>query len=224
MKNSIAIIGGSGALGSGLALRWAAAGYPVIIGSREPARAESAAAAIAAQLAERGTITVPLRTMDNVAAAKAGDCVVLTVPFSHHRVILESVGDALPGKILIDVTVPLVPPKVGTAVVPPGGSAAASAQALLGDDVRVVSALQNVPATLLQTEGAVDCDVLVCGNDRDARETVIGMLADAGMRGLHAGPVANSVASEALTCVLITINRQFKCHAGIRITGLPEGE
>jgi len=224
MKNSIAISGGSGALGSGLALRWAAAGYPVIIGSRDLARAESAASSIGARIAESGTETVSLQAMDNVAAAQAGDCVVLTVPFSHHHSILESIRKALAGKILIDVTVPLVPPKVGTAVVPPAGSAAAGAQALLGDDVRVVSALQNVPATSLQAEGPVDCDVLVCGDDRDARETVIGMLADAGMRGLHAGPVANSVASETLTSVLITINRQFKCHAAIRITGLPEEE
>jgi len=179
---------------------------------------------VVGHLINHGFGIVSLQAMDNVAAAQAGDCVVLTVPFSHHHSILESIRKALAGKILIDVTVPLVPPKVGTAVVPPGGSAAAGAQALLGDDVRVVSALQNVPATSLQAEGPVDCDVLVCGDDRDARETVIGMLADAGMRGLHAGPVANSVASETLTSVLITINRQFKCHAGIRITGLPEEE
>ena len=146
--------------------------------------------------------------------------VVLTVPFSHHSSTLEQVREALSGKILVDVTVPLVPPKVGTVQLPEGGSAGEIAQHLLGDEVRVVSAFQNVAAQHLQQGHELDCDVLVTGNSKQARELVIGLVEAAGMRGFHAGPIANAAAAEALTSVLITINRRYRCHSGIRITGL----
>jgi hypothetical protein len=221
-KETIAIIGGTGALGTGLARRWTAAGYPLIIGSRTRDNAIEAAGAVDRVLAERNVKAAAVQAMPNEDAAEAADLVVFTVPFAHHEATLKSIRNGLAGKILVDVTVPLQPPKVGTVQLPPEGSAAAGAQALLGDDVQVVSALQNVAASLLQDDGDIDCDILVCGDSREARARVIALLADAGMRGLHAGPIANSAAAEAMTSVLITINRAFGCHAGIRITGLPE--
>jgi len=145
------------------------------------------------------------------------------VPYAAQLATLEEVRTALAGKILIDVTVPLMPPQVGRVQLPDGGSAVVRAQAMLGPGVRVVSAFQNISAELLGELGQdVDCDVLVCGDDRDARAQVVALAQDAGMRAFHAGPLANSVVAEALTSVLITINRQHKVkHSGIAITGLP---
>jgi 8-hydroxy-5-deazaflavin:NADPH oxidoreductase len=160
---------------------------------------------------------------DNLAAAQAGEIAVLAVPYAAQLATLTEVKAALAGKILIDVTVPLMPPQVGRVQLPDGGSAAVKAQAMLGEGVRVVSAFQNVSAEHLKVLGhAIDCDVLVCGDDREARTTVIALARDAGMRAFHAGPLCNSAVAEALTSVLITINRQYKIKdSGIRITGLP---
>lgn len=216
---TIAILGGTGDLGTGLARRWAQAGYSVIIGSRTIDKAQAAADDLRRIMAERGIEAVAVQAMENLEAAKAADLVTLTVPFSHQASTLEYVREALVGKILIDVTVPLVPPKVGTVQLPEGGSAGQIAQNLLGESVQVVSAFQNVAAHHLQEGHGLDCDVLVCGNSLEAREVVIGLVEAAGMRGFHAGPIANAAAAEALTSVLITINRRYKCHAGIRITG-----
>lgn len=215
-KSKIAILGGTGDLGTGLALRWLKAGHQIIIGSRTAEKAADAAAAL------RGAGFDTVEPMENAEAAAAADLVVMTVPFAHHASTLEHVASGLQGKILIDVTVPLMPPKVGTVQLPEGGSAGARAQAQLGDDVRVVSAFQNVAAAHLQSGEEIDCDVLVSGNNKEARQTVIDLAAQAGMRAFHAGPIANSAAAEALTSVIIQINRQLKCHAGIRISGLPE--
>ena len=215
-KSRIAILGGTGDLGTGLALRWLKAGHQIIIGSRTAEKAADAAAS----LKEAGFETV--EPMENAEAAAAADLVVMTVPFAHHASTLEHVSSGLQGKILIDVTVPLMPPKVGTVQLPEGGSAGARAQAQLGEDVRVVSAFQNVAAAHLQSGEEIDCDVLVSGNNKEARQTVIDLANEAGMRAFHAGPIANSAAAEALTSVIIQINRQLKCHAGIRISGLPE--
>ena len=131
-------------------------------------------------------------------------------------------ADLLAGKILIDTTVPLMPPKVARVQLPSGGSAVAAVQEMLGSSVRVVSAFQNVPAhLLLDLAHDVDCDVLVCGDDVAARETVIQLIGAIGLRGIHAGPIANSAATEALTSVLISINARYKVPgSGIRITGL----
>jgi NADPH-dependent F420 reductase len=217
-KSKIAVLGGTGKEGSGLALRWANAGHHIVIGSRARERAQEAAAAINARVGiERA------EGADNLAAAQRGDIVVLTVPYAAQLATLEEVRTALAGKILIDVTVPLVPPQVGRAQLPDGGSAVVKAQTMLGPGVRVVSAFQNVSAELLtELDQAVDCDVLVCGDDLRARISVIALAQDAGMRAFHAGPLANSVVAEALTSVLITINRQYKVkHSGIAITGLP---
>ncbi len=201
-KATIAVIGGTGALGSGLARRLARAGYPVVIGSRDPAKGRSYAE----------------------AAAAAAKIVFLTVPFAQQAAILREVGEPLVGKILVDCTVPLVPPKVARVQLPEGGSAVVQAQALLGDGVKVVSAFQNVSHdSLAQLDRPVDCDVLVCGDDKDAREAVVALAKAGGMRGWHAGTLANSAAAEALTSVLIFMNIRYKTHgAGIRITGLPD--
>lgn len=211
---TIAILGGTGAEGSGLAHRWARAGYAVIIGSREAAKAEEAASEVGVE---------GVTGADNHDAAEACDIAVLTVPFPAQRDTLAAVRDALQGKILVDVTVPLVPPRVSRVQLPSEGSAAQIAQGALGEGVRVVSAFQSVSAHHLRdADHEIDCDVLVCGDDEQARDAVIRLVADAGMRGIQAGPLANAAASEAMTSVLIWMNRRYKVPgAGIRITGLP---
>jgi 8-hydroxy-5-deazaflavin:NADPH oxidoreductase len=215
----IAVLGGTGAQGSGLALRLAQAGHDVTIGSREASRARDAAAALTARIEK------PLAGADYRDAAAGAEIVFLTVPYAAQRATVEAVRDELRGKILVDATVPLVPPKVSAVQLPDGRSAVAAVQELLGKDVRVVSAFQNVSAQhLADLSHAVDCDVLVCGDDRAACELVIGLCSDLSLRGLYAGAIVNSAASEALTSVLIAINRRYKVSggAGIRITGIPE--
>ncbi len=216
---TLAILGGTGDLGTGLARRWYQAGYRVIIGSRTLEKAQAAIDDLREVMAERGVAEVEVEAMENLDAANAADIVTLTVPFAHQVSTLEHVRSALDGKILIDVTVPLVPPKVGRVQLPEGGSAGQIAQDLLGEGVRVVSAFQNVAAHHLQEGHGIECDVLVTGDNKEARGEVITLVHAAGMRGFHAGPIANAAAAEALTSVLITINRQYKCHAGISITG-----
>tara|TARA_B110000503_G_scaffold15916_1_gene22546 strand:+ start:2265 stop:2951 length:687 start_codon:yes stop_codon:yes gene_type:complete len=218
----LAILGGTGDLGTGLARRWAQVGYEVIIGSRTQEKAEAAVADLREVMAERGVAEISVRAMENLAAAKAADIVTLTVPFSHQASTLELVKEALQGKILIDVTVPLVPPKVARVQLPPQGSAGQIAQELLGEEVYVVSAFQNVAAAHLQEGRGLECDVLVTGNKKVAREAVIKLVEAAGMRGFHAGMINNAAAAEALTSVLITINKQYGCHAGIKISGLDD--
>jgi NADPH-dependent F420 reductase len=216
-RSTIAIIGGTGDLGSGLALRWAAAGYPVVLGSRTREKAEAAAAGMEA--ASPGST---IRGEDNLGAARAGDIVVIAVPYPSHEAILTEIREAVQGKIVIDAAVPLVPPKVSVVQLPAKGSAAQSAQLLLGEGVRVTSAFHNVGAKKLRDGGKVDCDVLVFGDDKAARDAVIALADAAGTRGVDGGALANSAAAEALTSVLIGINRRYKVDgAGIRITGLP---
>jgi len=219
---TLAILGGTGELGTGLARRWAEAGYKVIIGSRTQEKAEAALADLQKVMRDRDVESISVQAMDNVAAAKAADIVAITVPFSHHASTLEAVKPMLEGKILVDVTVPLVPPKVARVQLPEQGSAGQIAQELLGEGVQVVSAFQNVAAHHLQEGHGLDCDVLVCGNSKSAREEVIKLVEAAGMRGFHAGGINNAAAVEAMTSVLIFINKQYKCHSGVRITGLEE--
>ncbi|HSD41912.1 MAG TPA: NADPH-dependent F420 reductase [Burkholderiales bacterium] len=214
---TVALIGGTGDLGTGLAIRWAAAGYPVIIGSREAGKA----AAAAARLAPPPGAPAP-RGLANAAAAAAADVVVVTVPFAAHAAILADIRDAVAGKVVIDATVPLVPPKVARVQLPPDDSAAVAAQRALGEGARVVSAFHNVAALKLQKGEPIDCDVLVFGDRPEDREVAIRLAEAAGLRALHAGPLANSTAAEALTSVLIGINRNYRVDgAGIRITGIP---
>lgn len=221
MKNitSIAIIGGTGDLGSGLAKRWSKAGYRVLIGSRDIAKARDTAEALASELLEASASMVDLQALTNEEAAAAADLVVLTVPFSHQLLTLDTIRPHLAGKILIDVTVPLVPPRVARVQLPAEGSAGQRAQDYLGEGVQVVSAFQNVAATHLQGNGPIHCDVLVCGDDKAARKVVVSLAEAAGMRAYEAGAMANSAATEAMTSLLIFINKQYRCHAGIQVTG-----
>ena len=219
-KETIAIIGGTGGLGTGLARRWVQAGYKVVIGSRTQEKADQAAEELRVIMAERGVTGVDVTPLDNVSAAREADIVAITVPFAHQKSTLESIKPELAGKILIDVTVPLVPPRVARVQLPEGGSAGLIAQQILGDEVDVVSAFQNVAAHHLQEGHELGCDVLVCGDKKEARAKVIELIEAMGMRGIHSGSLANSVATEALTSLLIFINKQNNCHAGIVITGL----
>lgn len=230
----IGIVGGTGDVGRGLARRWARAGYSVIIGSRRAASAEAAASALnqAAQTegwarpeAKAGAGTEAeespaVRGLDNSAAAQRAELLVLSVPFAAQSATLQSIAAQAQGKILVDVTVPLVPPKVARVQLPAQGSAGQIAQSVLGEGVRVVSAVQNVAAAHLHSDEPIACDVLVCGNDKAARQTVIELLADIGLRGLHAGSIDNAAAAEALTSVLINLNKRYKTHTGIKITGI----
>jgi len=217
-RPTLAIIGGTGALGTGLATRWAGAGYTVVLGSRTREKAEDAALRIEAR---NGAPAV--RGLDNRSAAAACDIAVIAVPYASHGATLDEIREAVAGKIVIDAVVPLVPPKVSTVHLPPEGSAAQAAQQRLGEAVRVVSAFHNVAAAKLAAGGPVECDVLVFGDDRSARETVMALADAAGTRGIDGGALANSVVGEALTAVLIAINRRYKVPgAGIRITGIPD--
>jgi NADPH-dependent F420 reductase len=210
-KPVLAIIGGTGDLGSGLAKGWAAAGYRIVIGSRSREKAlEFAAKQGGAMVGE-----------DNVAAARLGDIVVLAVPFASHDQTIAEIRDAVQGKIVIDAVVPLIPPKVSTVQLPGEGSAALIAKRLLGEGVRVVSAFHNVGAAKLHAGGRADCDVLVFSDDKEARNAVIALAGVVARRGIGGGALANSAAAEALTSVLIWINRQYKVSgAGIVISGL----
>jgi NADPH-dependent F420 reductase len=214
---TVAVLGGTGKEGSGLAMRWALHGYRVIIGSRDAERARTRAAEMNQQIGGDYLIG-----MGNTDAAREADLVVLSVPYSAHRETLLSVKDELAGKILVDVTVPLQPPKVRTVHVPEGKAAALEAAALLGDGVRIVSAFQNVSAEKMQDpDTPVDCDVLVTGDDAEAKAQVIKLVEASGMRGIDAGPLANAVAAESLTPVLLYINKQYGVKgSGIRITGI----
>jgi NADPH-dependent F420 reductase len=216
---TIAVLGGTGAEGGGLAFRWALKGHDVIVGSRTADKAIAAAAALNALLAERGSV----RGAASTDAARDAQIVVLAVPYAAQLATAQDVREHLEGKILVDVTVPLAPP-VDRVQLPNGESAVLALQRALGAGVKVVSAFQNVSATHLKDpDHVVDCDVLVCGDDRAAREQVIDLARDAGLRALHAGVLANSAAVEAMTSVLIAINKHYKVRAaGVRITGVED--
>jgi NADPH-dependent F420 reductase len=216
----IAVVGGTGDLGSGLAFQLAKAGYEVVIGSRSAERAEEAAAQLRGELPGQS-----INAADNLAAAQSSELVIMTVPFASHDATLESIRDALEGKILVDTTVPLVPPKVMRVQLPAEGSVAKRAQQLLGEGVRVVSAFQNVAAAHLRHDrlGASACDVLVSGDDPDARDMVVEIAERIGLKAWHAGPIDNSVVAEALTSVLIFMNKKYALDgAGIRVIGKPK--
>ncbi len=214
---SIAVLGGTGKEGSGLAMRWAMKGYQVIIGSRDAERAAAHAAEMNAKLGGNKVVG-----MGNPDAATKADLVVLSVPYTAHQATLEGVKEQLVGKILVDITVPLQPPKVRTVHLPEGKSAALEAQALLGEGVKVVAAFQNVSAEqLADPDHVVDCDVLVCGNDAEAKAAVIKLVEATGMKGVDAGSLTNAIAVEALTPVLLWINKSYGIKgSGIRITGI----
>lgn len=214
-KETISILGGTGDLGIGLAIRWSRAGYKIIIGSRVLEKAQKAVSNLLKICPE-----APAQAMENTEAAAAGNVVVLTVPAEHQISTLDSVREGLKGKILVDVTVPLVPSSIDKVHLPPEGSAGKRAQEFLGPDVQVVSAFQNVAAQLLQKDIEIKCDVLVAGNKRAARTKVIELAESAGLRAWHVGPIENSAAADAITSVLIQINRRYGIsHSGIKIVG-----
>lgn len=214
---SIAILGGTGKEGKGLAYRWAKAGYHVHIGSRDPEKAKSAAKEVLDMLGGHAMV----EGMSNPDAAQHANISVLTVPYSAHKETLEGIKDALQGKILVDVTVPLVPPKVATVQMPPAGSAAQEAREILGNGVEICAAFQNISHEHLLDDRHADCDVLVTGTSKDARGEVIKLVEAAGLKGWDAGPLENSVVVEGLTSILIGINKKYgSTHAGIRITGV----
>lgn len=213
----IAVLGGTGKEGKGLAYRWAKAGYHVYIGSREAEKAKAAAAEVMEKLSGEALI----EGLTNAEAARAANIAVLTVPYAAHKFTLEAVRDQLNGKILVDVTVPLMPPKVSVVQMPPAGSAAQEAHELLGEDVQICAAFHHVSHEHLLEEYAADCDVLVTGTSKEARVDVIKLVEATGLRAWDAGPLENSVVLEGLTSILIGINKKYGSkHAGIRITGV----
>ncbi len=218
-RYTLAILGGTGNEGPGLALRWAKAGHKVIIGSRQAEKGERVAAEINARLGAALVVG-----MTNEDAIRACDVAALTVPYAAQNPLLESLKDVLQGKVLINVTVAMQPPKVARVYIPPEGSACEQAQALLGPGVQVVAAFQNVGAHNLEDpELPLNCDVLVCGDSKEAKAIAIRLAEDLGTRGIDAGPLVNAKVVEGLTSMLIGINIRYKVPgAGIRITGLPE--
>jgi 8-hydroxy-5-deazaflavin:NADPH oxidoreductase len=206
----IAVVGVTGKLGAALARRLAKAGGNVVIGSRSAEGARKAA----------GDLGFGLTGAANVDAAAVCDIIIVTVPFAAQDSTLAEIGPHVAGKIVVDTTVPLVPPKVMRVQLPPEGSAAVRAERLLGNGVTIVSAFHNVAAHKLATDEDIDCDVLVFGDDKAARAKVVALANQAGLRGLHGGMLASSAAAEALTSLLIFINKTYSVDgAAIRITG-----
>ena len=216
VRKRIAILGGTGNLGYGLAWRWARAGHEVFIGSRVAEKAQNAATELT-----RKSGAASITGFDNLTATQQAEVVVLTVPFAAHAATMENIMSGLSGQILVDTTVPLMPPKVAVAQLPEQGSAALITRDTVGDRARVTAAYHNVAANLLERDVEIDCDILVTGDDPETRREVMQLVEDSGCRAINAGKLANAAAAEALTSVLIHINRVYKSpHSGIRITGI----
>lgn len=219
-KPVIGVIGGTGAEGSGLVVRWAAAGYPVIIGSRSQEKAQTVAAELMSLLPAG---SAEIRGEDNAGAAAASDIIVLSVPYSSQADMAAQIAEAAQGKVVITVVVPLKPPRVSVVWRPEAGSAAEELQRQLGEGVQVVAAFQNIAAGHLRDlSWQPDCDVLYTGDNKEAKAVTLELIRAAGFFGVDAGPLANSSVVEGLTAVLIGINIRYKVQgSGIRITGIP---
>ena len=212
----IAVIGGTGHLGLGLAMRWAAARVPVVIGSRSLERAQEAAAKVRA-----ATDGGPAEGMENADAAREAEVVIVTVPASAHAETLAAIAEAASGKVVVDATVQLGSP--ATSATPPAErSAAERAQRFFGDRSRVVAAFHTVPASLLaDLSRPIDCDVLVCGDDESAKGRIIALAETLGARGVDVGALRQALTLERLTVLLISAGRRMRRHElGVRITGL----
>lgn len=207
----IGIVGGTGKQGTGLAKRWLRAGHAIVIGSRDAAKAQAHAEKLGVQGA------------GNAEAARGADVVLLSVPYEAHAATLRGIAGELAGKVLIDMTVPIQPPKVWRVQLPPGQAAALEAQALVGAGTPVAAALHHVSAThLADPDHPIECDVLVVADEKGAKELAMQLVRDLGLRALDAGPLANAVALESLTPVLIHLNRTYKSQgAGVIFTNLP---
>ncbi|KHK89079.1 NADPH-dependent F420 reductase [Novosphingobium malaysiense] len=210
MPDTIAVIGGTGALGRGIARRLAKAGRAVIVGSRSAQSAQRAA----------DELGHDIRAAANADAAAGADLIIVTVPFAAQEATLKEIAPAASGKVVVDATVPLVPPRVARVQLPEEGSAAVRAQTILGPDVAVVGAFHNVAAAKLMGDARILCDVLVFGDDKQARAQVVELSEAMGLRAFQAGPLASSAAAEALTSVLIFLNKSYGINgAGLQITG-----
>ncbi len=217
---TLAVIGGTGKEGNALAARFAGAGLPVIIGSRDAARGEAAAAALRARLG-RGNI----EGTSNRAAAERASIVLLSIPYEGMHPILEDLRAAVQGKIVINIASSLNPEKKSRAQVPPAGSTTAEVQQFFGESVRVVAAFQNIAPDKLDPGQEAASDVLVCGGDRETRAQVIDLVHRIGFDAFDAGVLANAVAVETFTAVLIAVNIRYKVKAaGLRLTGVPREE
>lgn len=216
MAKTISIIGGTGKEGKGLAFRWAKAGHKVIIGSRSLEKAQAAVNELRGLLGQDVDLSAAL----NEDAVLQAEVAVLTVPFAVHRQTLEGLKEALKGKVLIDVCVPIIPPKVTKVQMPEEGSATQQAKAILGEDTLVCCAFQNISHERLMGMEDVACDVIVCG-EKDARLVALELVRDTGLTGWDGGQIENSVVPEGLTSILIGLNIKHKVpSAGIRITGV----
>lgn len=216
----IGIVGGTGREGRGLAVRWAKAGHDVFIGSRQAEKGTRKAA----ELSEEFGVSV--EGADNLTICDRAELIFVTVPYGAHRATFDSIKDAVGDKIVVDITVPLKPPKVRSVNLPEGTAAALEARTYLRDGARLVAALHHISSEhLSDPDYSFDCDVLVCGDDKEARADVISLVSDLGLRGIDAGVLKNAVALESMTPVLLHINRRYKVvGSGIRITGIPESE
>ena len=222
-KPAIAVIGGTGAEGSGLVVRWAHAGYPVIIGSRSDEKAAAVAAELSALLPAGHA---PITGDTNAGAAQAGEIVVLSVPYDSQAGMAEQIAAGAQGKVVMTVVVPLKPPKVSIVWRPEAGSAAQGLQAQLGEGAQVVAAFQNIAAGHLRDLAwQPDCDVLFTGDSKEAKRAAADLIRAAGFFAVDAGPLANSSVVEGFTALLIGINARNKVqNSGIRITGIPRHE
>ncbi len=215
-RKKIAVLGGTGNLGLALAWRWARAGHEVIIGSRTEEKAQQAASEI-----NQRTCNGSTHGLDNAAAVKEAEIIVITVPHAAHDATIETIKENLSGQILIDTTVPLKPPKVDVVQLPETGCVAVHTQALVGDKAIVAAAFHNVAANLLNKDTEINCDVMVTSDDAEARKVVMQLSEDVGCHALSAGVLANALAAEIFTSILIHMNKTYKTgHAGIKITGL----
>jgi len=215
----IGIIGGTGSLGSGLALRWLAAGHTILVGSRNQAKASAMVAEITAK-----SDVKPITGVTNAEAATRGEIIVLTVPFAAHQTTLEEIYEHVQGKVVLDTTVPLKPPRVARVSLPERGSAAAMTQDYLGEHVSVVSALHTVSAAHLSNlDHKLNGHVLICGNQKTSRQTIADLIEDLGLKGWHGGAIENSAASEALTSAMIFMNKYYQ-FAGTGIQIIAEGD
>jgi 8-hydroxy-5-deazaflavin:NADPH oxidoreductase len=222
----ITIIGGTGDQGKGLALRWARAGFEIIIGSRDRERAKAASVETRAILNASGAGDVNLDGATNADAAATASIIVLTIPFAAHISTLKEIREMIqPGALIVDVTVPLEPAVGGKPTRVLGvwaGSAAEQCRELAPEGVQVVSAFQNVSAdALAELDRKVECDIIVCGDDKEAKQRVRPLVAAIpGCRYIDGGPLANSRTVEAMTALLIGFNIRYKTHTGLRITGI----
>jgi 8-hydroxy-5-deazaflavin:NADPH oxidoreductase len=211
----IALVGGTGKEGRGMATRWARAGHDVFIGSRDAERAQNVAQELS------GVANGKLAGGDNLWAVQQSELVVLSVPYTAHASTLQALAPELGERVLIDITVPLQPPKVNTVNLPAGQAAALEAQAILGSAAKVVAALHHVSAVhLSDLDHAIDCDVLACSDDKAALQQALSVIRDLGVRAYDAGPLRNAIALESFTPVLLHLNRTHKGKSfGIRMTG-----